>query len=115
LCPGVASAKVPSFSIEVPPDPIAGETMRLTVRFWNDARHTDRATWWDIPALSDFLCGRPVGDASQAIPIDIRIVRPGVYRGPGVASLRRSMGSLLVVSSVLGRPKIGRARLRASR
>ncbi|HJU57438.1 MAG TPA: hypothetical protein VJ774_01725 [Actinomycetota bacterium] len=80
MSPGVASAKIPPFSVEVSPDPTAGETIRLTVRFWDDAKHTDRATWWDIRALNDFLWARPVGDASDAIPIDIRLVRQGVYR-----------------------------------
>jgi hypothetical protein len=82
LAPGQAGAKMPPYSVEATPsEPTAGETVRLTVRFWNDAQQTERATWWDVPALPNFLWAHPVGDASGAIPIDIAVVRPGVYRG----------------------------------
>lgn len=81
LVPAVAAAKVPPFTVEASPsDPAAGEVVRLTVRFWDDREHTKRATWWDFRAFEEFLWAHPVGYATEAIPIDIRLVRPGVYR-----------------------------------
>ena len=81
VVPGVASAKVPPFTVEASPaDPKAGDVVRLTVRFWNDAEHTDPAGWPDMRVFRDFLWAHPAGSTKEAIPIDIRLVRPGVYR-----------------------------------
>lgn len=81
LIPGVASAKIPPFTVEASPnDPTAGGVVRLTVRFWNDMQHTDPARWPDMRMLGDFLWAHPAGSIEEAIPIDIRLVRPGVYR-----------------------------------
>src|SRR5262245_24574182 len=83
LTPAIASAKVPPFTVEASPnDPTAGASVSLTVRFWDDAEHTRPARWWpDVPELERFLWAHPVGDAVEAIPVDLRLVRSGVYRG----------------------------------
>jgi hypothetical protein len=82
LTPGAALAKMPPYSVDVTPsDPTAGESIRVTVRFWNDAEHTRRSRWPDVPSFGGFLWAHAVDEASEAIQIDIRLVRPGVYRG----------------------------------
>ena len=80
LFPGVASAKIPPFTVEASPnDPTAGDVVRLTIRFWDDAEHSDAARWVDF-RLRRFLWAHPAGSIDEAIPIDIRLDRPGVYR-----------------------------------
>ena len=80
LSPAVASAKVPPFTLDAAPtDPSAGEVVRLTVRFWDDAEHTDPARWPDMRRLDAFLWAHPAGSIDEATPIDLRRLRPGVY------------------------------------
>jgi hypothetical protein len=81
VVPGIASAKVPPFTLEASPaDPAAGDVVRLTVRFWDDAEHTDPARWPDMRAWEAFLWAHPAGSLEDATPVDLRLVRPGVYR-----------------------------------
>ena len=81
VVPGIASAKVPPFTVEASPaDPPAGDVVRLTVRFWDDAEHTDPARWPDMRVWKKFLWARPAGSFEDATPLDLRLVRPGVYR-----------------------------------
>jgi hypothetical protein len=80
LSPGVASAKIPPFTVEASPnDPTAGDVVRLTVRFWDDPEHTDPARWVDF-RLRGFLWAHPAGSMGETTSIDLRLVQPGVYR-----------------------------------
>ena len=86
LSPGVASAKIPPFTVEASPtDPTAGDVVRLTVRFWDDPEHTDPARWVDF-RLKRFLWAHPAGSVDEATSIDLRLVQPGVYRAEMTAS-----------------------------
>ena len=81
VVPGIASAKIPPFTVEASPaEPAAGDVVRLTVRFWNDAEHTDPARWPDMRVWRKFLWAHPAGSLEDATPVDLRLVRPGVYR-----------------------------------
>jgi len=82
-----ASAKFPPFTIEVSSnDSVVGEPLEITVRLWNDIEHTQRARWPDVRRLNGLLSavpynGRALSRDSGAISIDLRRVRPGVFRG----------------------------------
>lgn len=81
LIPGIASAKVPPFTVEASPNDLtAGDVVRLTVRFWDDRAHTDPARWPDLRVFDGLLWARPAGSDTQATPVDLHLVRPGVYR-----------------------------------
>ncbi len=81
LSPGVSSAKVPPFTVDASPnDPSAGDVVSFTVRFWDDAEHTDPARWPDMRRFDEFLWAHPAGSIKEATPVDLRLVQPGVYR-----------------------------------
>jgi hypothetical protein len=77
-----ADAK-PPFTVEWSPrTPSAGEAVRVTVRFWDDAENTELARWPSVRTLNDFLwVSRGSSAPEDAIPVDLALVRPGVYRG----------------------------------
>lgn len=81
-----AQGKIPPFSVELGPrSPHAGEPVTITVRFWEDAAHTDPARWPSLDALDDFIWAAPMDgadeDLSEARMIDFIRLRRGVYRG----------------------------------
>jgi hypothetical protein len=83
-----AAAKLPPYTIELSThDPVVGEAIDVTVRFWDDRQHTDRARWPDLHGFDAFLWAVPFEPGEGflglggAISIDVRRVRPGVYRG----------------------------------
>jgi hypothetical protein len=68
LAVGPAAAKMPYFSVEVsPPHPVDGDVILVTVAMWDDADHTQPATWSEpeIPGLLEFR-----GEAGR-IPITL--------------------------------------------
>ncbi len=57
LAIGPAAAKMPYFSVEVlPPNPVEGDVVFVSVAIWDDAGHTQPATWSEstIPGLLEF-------------------------------------------------------------
>jgi hypothetical protein len=78
-----AQAKLPPFSIEWSPEsPSAGAVVRFTVRFWDDLEHTEPARWVDMRSFDDLLWVFPASKVpSEAVQVDLALVRPGVYRG----------------------------------
>jgi hypothetical protein len=81
-----AIAKVQRFTVEWSPQtPVAGETVEVTIRFWDDAEHTDRARWPSRTRFEAFLWAFPAGWSPSAppnaIPIDVASIRRGVMHG----------------------------------
>jgi hypothetical protein len=83
-----ALAKLPPWTCEVSTTrPVVGQPVGVEVRFWNDADHTDPATWWDLRGIPDFLEAHSIGRGRTGelgvVVLDSRVelVRPGVYRG----------------------------------
>lgn len=84
-----ASAKMPPYSCELSTTrPVVGQPVRVEVRFWNDADHTDPARWWNpLRRFRDFVEARAIdrGEPEAFVPevLHATVVRvaPGVYRG----------------------------------
>jgi hypothetical protein len=78
-----ALAKVPPFTVEImPASPVAGEAFEITVRFWDDAAHTDPAAWPNMRRFDDLLWAAPTGpghSSDEALAIDLRRRERGVY------------------------------------
>jgi hypothetical protein len=97
---GPAWAKTPQFTVQLSTArPLPGETVNVTVRFWNDRGHTKPATWWDVRAVPHLLWAVPVDaqgntDPDAAVPITVRRAGPAEYRG---AVTLTTAGSYLVV------------------
>lgn len=68
LAVGPVAAKIPYFSVEVSPSaPVEGDVVLVTVLMWDDADHTQPATWSE-PAIEGLLEFR--GDAGR-VPITL--------------------------------------------
>nr|MBA2632364.1 hypothetical protein [Chloroflexota bacterium] len=77
LAVGAAAAKMPYFSVEVsPPDPVDGGVVTIVVRMWDDARHTQPATWGPESPIEGLLEFR--GDAGN-LPITLVRVDESSY------------------------------------
>jgi len=84
-----AFAKIPPWTCELSTTrPVVGQPVVVTIRFWNDAEHTDPARWWDfLRGMPDFLHAHSVGRGpngslgAAALHARVERVRPGVYRG----------------------------------
>jgi hypothetical protein len=80
LTPGSALAKLPPFTVEPATDTAtAGEPIHITVRFWNDAHHTDPASWPAMKRFGELFWFYPSDDLAAAEPVSARLIRPGVY------------------------------------
>jgi hypothetical protein len=67
LSPVAALAKFPPFSVEVEPEsPRAGQPVRIIVRTWEDAAHTQVADWGIPSPLEDLLTLYRAVDADTA-------------------------------------------------
>jgi len=103
---GPALAKTPPFTVALSTTrPQPGETVNVTVRFWNDREHTKPATWPDGRAVRDLLWAVPVDaggntDLDAAVSITVRRVGPAEYRG--VVTLTKAGSYVLVPFSVEG-------------
>ncbi|HEV8489193.1 MAG TPA: hypothetical protein VGQ58_05345 [Candidatus Limnocylindrales bacterium] len=76
---GLASAKMPYFTIEVVPDsPTADEPVLIVVRMWADVDHTVPADWDAGPTMDDLLVLRS-SDGKGSIPVGLRLVGPDRY------------------------------------
>ena len=92
---GPAAAKVPFFSVEVsPPNPADGDVVRVTVLMWDDASHTQPATWSE-PAIDGLLEFR--GDVGS-VPITLHRLDDARYR----AEVTLAAGSWRLVAFPLG-------------
>ena len=92
---GPAAAKVPFFSVEVsPPDPTDGDVVLVTVLMWDDASHTQPATWSE-PAIEGLLEFR--GDAGS-VPITLHRLDDATYR----AEVTLAAGSWRLVAFPIG-------------
>ena len=84
---GPAWAKTPPFGVQLSTTrPQPGETVSVTVRFWDDRRHTKPATWWDVPRIPHLLWAVPVdaqgnNDLEAAVPVTVRRGAFAEYRG----------------------------------
>ncbi len=103
---GPAWAKTPPFEVRLSTTrPQPGETVNVTVRFWDDRRHTKPATWWDVPRIPHLLWAVPLDadgntDLEAAIPITFR--RGGLVEYRGTLTLTEPGSYLLVPFSVEG-------------
>ena len=80
LSPDSALAKLPPFTVEPATRTVsAGEPIYITIRFWNDARHTEPADWPDAKRFGELFWFYPADDLAAAEPVGARLVRPGVY------------------------------------
>lgn len=97
---GPAWAKAPPFTVQLSTTRArSGEPVNVTVRFWNDRRHTKPATWWDVRRVPHLLWAVPVDvqgntDPDAAVPISVRRGGPAEYRGSVTLT---TAGSYLVV------------------
>ena len=56
LAVGPVAAKIPYFTIDVSPaDPVDGDVVVIVVRMWDDAEHTQPATWSPGPTLDGLI------------------------------------------------------------
>jgi hypothetical protein len=72
-------AKIPYFTVDIKPTaPVAGEPIRVVVRFWADADHTSAAPFdWET-TMDDLLVFRPErGGPGVAVPLQMR--EPGRF------------------------------------
>jgi hypothetical protein len=103
---GPARAKTPPFVVQLSTTrPQPGETVNVTVRFWDDRRHTKPATWWDVRRIPHLLWAVPVdaqgnNDLEAAVPVTIR--RGGFAEYRGALTLTEPGSYLLVPFSVEG-------------
>ena len=78
LAVGPAAAKIPYFSIEVSPaDPVDGEAVVIVVRMWDDAQHTQPATWSPGPTIDGLV---EVRGPSDRRPVTLVQVDDVTYR-----------------------------------
>jgi len=78
LAVGPAVAKIPYFSIEVSPaDPVEGDVVVIVVRMWDDAAHTQPASWGDEAMVEGLLEFR--ADAGR-LPIAFQRLDEASYR-----------------------------------
>jgi hypothetical protein len=77
------SAKIPYFSVELEPrGPVAGEPITVIVRFWDDAAHTQPATWGPHGSVDDLLTFvRADGAASESVVVPLEPVGADAMRG----------------------------------
>lgn len=84
---GPAWAKTPPFGVQLSTTrPQPGETVSVSVRFWDDRRHTKPATWWDVPRIPHLLWAVPVdaqgnNDLEAAVPVTVGRGAFAEYRG----------------------------------
>jgi hypothetical protein len=84
LSPMASLAKFPPFSVEVEPgSPRAGQPVRIIVRTWEDAAHTQVADWGIPSPLEDLLTLYPASDADAAAytgmgGLDVRLEETGI-------------------------------------
>jgi hypothetical protein len=103
---GPAWAKTPPFGVQLSTTrPQPGETVSVTVRFWDDRRHTKPATWWDVPRIPHLLWAVPVdaqgnNDLEAAVPVTVR--RGGFAEYRGTLTLTEPGSYVLVPFSVEG-------------
>lgn len=78
-----AAAKMPYFSVEVDPArPNAGEPITVTVRFWDDAEHTQPATWGPQGRIDDLLAFVPAdGTSREWVFVPLQSVDTTTMRG----------------------------------
>lgn len=77
LAIGPTAAKMPYFSVELSPsDPVEGDPLVVVVRLWDDANHTQPATWWGERTIEGLLEFR--GDAAT-VPITLDRLDDGSY------------------------------------
>jgi len=76
---GQVSAKMPYFSVETSPtEPIAGEPIRIVVRFWADAGHTSAAPFEWEPTMDDLLVIRAESGAPE-VGVFLQLRQPGRF------------------------------------
>jgi hypothetical protein len=93
---GPAAAKIPFFSVEVsPPDPTDGDVVLVTVLMWEDASHTQPATWSPGPEIAGLLEFR--SDAGR-VPITLHRLGDATYR----AEVTLAAGTWRLVAFPLG-------------
>jgi hypothetical protein len=91
LAVGPVAAKIPYFSIEVSPaDPVDGDVVVIVVRMWNDAGHTQPATWSPGPTIDGLI---EVQGPSGRVPVTLVQLDDVTYR----AELTLSAGTWQVV------------------
>ena len=80
VVPGPALAKVPWASVEFEPaEPVAGEPLKVVVRFWDDAARTEPSTSSSWP---DHGNGRlELVSAAERMPLPVTQISVGVFRG----------------------------------
>lgn len=84
-----AFAKMPPRTCELSTtSPVVGQPVRVEIKFWNDAAHTDPATWWDVfPRMRDFVEARAIDRGTPGeyvlgvLHATVVRTRPGVYWG----------------------------------
>src|SRR5688500_8129440 len=80
LAVGPAAAKIPYFSIEVSPtDPVDGDVVVVVLRMWDDAAHTQAATWGEELGVELRLLEFH-GDAG-VVPVTFQRFDDASYRG----------------------------------
>jgi hypothetical protein len=97
---GPAWAKLPPFTVQLSTTVArSGKPVNVTVRFWNDRRHTKPATWWVVRRIPHLLWVVPMdarasAEVDTSIPITVRRTGPAAYRGTVTLT---TAGSYLVV------------------
>ena len=78
LAVGPVAAKIPYFSIEVSPAaPVDGDAVVIVVRMWDDAGHTQPATWSPGPTIDGLL---EVRGPSGRVPVTLVQLDDVTYR-----------------------------------
>jgi hypothetical protein len=76
---GLASAKMPFFTVEIVPEaPIADEPVLVVVRMWADANHTSPAGWDLGRTMTDLVVFRST-DGNDSVPVRLYLVEPDRY------------------------------------
>ena len=69
VAPSTALAKLPQYSVEIlPAAPVAGEPLTVVIRLWDDAAHTQPATWWREATLGGLL---EFQDGAERVPVTL--------------------------------------------
>ena len=93
---GPVAAKVPYFSVEVsPPNPSDGDVVVVTVQMWDDADHTQPATWWPEPTIAGLLEFR---GSAGSVPVTVHRLEGATY----VAEVTLAAGSWRLVAFPIG-------------
>jgi hypothetical protein len=91
LAVGPVAAKIPYFSIEVSPaDPVDGDVVVIVVRMWDDAQHTQPATWSPGPTVGGLV---EVRGSGGRVPVTLVRLDDVTYR----AEVTLSAGTWQVV------------------